>query len=77
MPDVRQQINLYQPFSKSRGAFSATQVAAGLLFLIAALAAFTWNEHREVQNLEAHAASLRAAQSERQAALVRASEAVG
>jgi hypothetical protein len=70
MLDMRQQINLYQPTFRKRDVFSAGAVAAGVTLVIAGLAAFTWNEHRQVANLEARADSLRVAQAQRQAALL-------
>jgi hypothetical protein len=67
---MRQQINLYQPiFSEARGAFAAKHAALLALLIIAGLAAYSWNEQRQVAQLQAQLAALQAQQDERQALL--------
>jgi hypothetical protein len=67
---MRQQINLYQPiFSETRSAFCAKHAALGLLLIIAGLAAYSWNEQRQISQLQTQVAALQAQQDERQALL--------
>jgi len=67
---MRQQINLYQPiFTETRSGFSAQPVALGLIVLLAALGAYSWNQHRQATQLETQLSQIQAQQSELQAAL--------
>ncbi len=67
---MRQQINLYQPiFTESRGGLAAKPVGIGFVLLLVGLAAFSWNEHRQIARVQTQLDQLRAQQSELQAAL--------
>jgi hypothetical protein len=67
---MRQQINLYQPiFTETRGGLAAKPVAIGFVLILAGLATFSWNEHRQTAQLQTQLEQLQAQQNERQAAL--------